>query len=180
MRHLSLGQRVRADLAGALLHEPQVISLDEPTIGMDVVAKEQVRRFLRHEVAERGCCVLVTTHAINEVRRLARRVVVITRGRIVFESDLAWLRESVGSAFRISVSLVAGAVPVELPGLRVLERKGPLVTLAPDGGGLSTQQALARVVQAFAVESLSIEEDDLEDVVHTLFQSAAATEETRV
>ncbi|MCG3041088.1 ATP-binding cassette domain-containing protein [Streptomyces sp. S1A] len=81
VRHLSLGQRVRCDLAAALLHDPPVVFLDEPTIGMDVVVKEQVRGFLRHQVERRGRTVLLTTHDMTEVARLAERVVLINHGR---------------------------------------------------------------------------------------------------
>src|SRR6185312_442497 len=119
LRHLSLGQRVRADLAGALLHDPAVIFLDEPTIGMDVVAKDQVRRFLRRQVSEHGRCVLLTTHDMNEVKRLGNREVVINHGRIVADGDITELARRFGGGFRIRVTLRRASAEVELSGLRV-------------------------------------------------------------
>jgi len=93
-RQLSLGQRVRCDLAAALIHDPAVLYLDEPTIGMDVVVKEQVREFLRDQVEQRGRTVVLTTHDMTEVERLAERVILINGGRIVFDGDIGTLRRT--------------------------------------------------------------------------------------
>jgi ABC-2 type transport system ATP-binding protein len=93
-RQLSLGQRVRCDLAAALIHDPAVLYLDEPTIGMDVVVKEQVREFLKDQVEQRGRTVVLTTHDMTEVERLAERVVLINHGRIAYDGDLDTLRRT--------------------------------------------------------------------------------------
>jgi ABC-2 type transport system ATP-binding protein len=95
-RQLSLGQRVRCDLAAALLHDPPVVFLDEPTIGMDVVVKEQVREFLRDQVTRRGRTVLLTTHDMTEVSRLAERVALIDHGRLIYDGPVGGLREFAG------------------------------------------------------------------------------------
>ena len=105
VRHLSLGQRVRSDLAAALLHDPPVVFLDEPTIGMDVVVKEQVREFLRYQVEERGRTVLLTTHDMTEVERLAERVVLINHGRLVLDGTLDEIRRKFGSTWQVRVTL---------------------------------------------------------------------------
>jgi ABC-2 type transport system ATP-binding protein len=97
VRHLSMGQRVRCDLAAALLHDPPVVFLDEPTIGLDALAKEGVREFLRHQVASRGRTVVLTTHDMTEVDRLARRVVLVNRGRTVFDGRIEDLRSRYGA-----------------------------------------------------------------------------------
>lgn len=104
VRHLSLGQRVRCDLAASLLHDPPVVFLDEPTIGMDVVVKEQVRRFLRHQVEERERTVLLTTHDMTEVARLAERVVLINHGRIVLDGPLQEIRRRFGGTWQVRVT----------------------------------------------------------------------------
>jgi ABC-2 type transport system ATP-binding protein len=105
VRHLSLGQRVRCDLAASLLHDPPVVFLDEPTIGMDVVVKEQVRRFLRHQVEERDRTVLLTTHDMTEVERLAERVVLINHGRIVLDGSLQEIRRRFGGTWQVRATL---------------------------------------------------------------------------
>ena len=95
-RQLSLGQRVRCDLAAALLHDPPVVFLDEPTIGMDVVVKEQVREFLRDQVRRRARTVLLTTHDMTEVARLAERVALIDHGRLMYDGPVPGLWEFAG------------------------------------------------------------------------------------
>ncbi|MBP5863147.1 ATP-binding cassette domain-containing protein [Streptomyces scabiei] len=105
VRHLSLGQRVRCDLAASLLHDPPVVFLDEPTIGMDVVVKEQVRRFLRHQVEQRDRTVLLTTHDMTEVERLAERVVLINHGRIVLDGSLQEIRRRFGGTWQVRATL---------------------------------------------------------------------------
>ena len=120
VRHLSLGQRLRCDLAAALLHDPAIVFLDEPTIGMDVVVKEQVRIFLRHEVEERGRTVLLTTHDMTEVERLAERVVLINHGRIMLDGTLDEVRKRFGGTWQIHVTLaepLAAAAHAPPPGL---------------------------------------------------------------
>ena len=96
-RHLSLGQRMRCDLAAALLHDPPILFLDEPTIGMDVVAKERVRVFLKHQVEVHRRTIILTTHDMAEVERLARRVVLVNRGRTVFDGSIDELRGRFGT-----------------------------------------------------------------------------------
>jgi ABC-2 type transport system ATP-binding protein len=129
VRHLSLGQRVRCDLAASLLHDPPVVFLDEPTIGMDVVVKEQVRRFLRHQVEERERTVLLTTHDMTEVARLAERVVLINHGRIVLDGPLQEIRRRFGGTWQIRATL---ADPADVQEIERQERFAG--GDGPDGG----------------------------------------------
>ena len=176
VRHLSLGQRVRSDLAAALLHDPQVVFLDEPTIGMDVVVKEQVREFLRHQVEERGRTVLLTTHDMTEVERLAERVVLINHGRLVLDGGLDEIRRTFGSTWQVRATLAdphTGVVP--LPGIAVLRHEGPQVVFGPDGPDApSVHQALKAVIERYEVTGIAIDEADLEDVMRTAYAQAGA------
>ncbi|MBV8714803.1 MAG: ATP-binding cassette domain-containing protein [Chloroflexi bacterium] len=95
VRQLSLGQRMRGDLAAALLHDPEVVYLDEPTIGLDVVAKHRVRSFLRELNRDRGVTVLLTTHDMSDVERLCSRLVIIDHGRLLYDGGLDELRANV-------------------------------------------------------------------------------------
>lgn len=103
---------MRCDLAAALLHDPPVVFLDEPTIGMDVVVKEQVREFLRDQVRRRGRTVLLTTHDMTEVARLAERVALIDRGRMMYDGTAGGLREVVGVSWEVHV--VVETLPVQM------------------------------------------------------------------
>ncbi|MGW6520831.1 ABC transporter ATP-binding protein [Streptomyces sp. NPDC054962] len=174
VRHLSLGQRVRCDLAAALLHDPPVVFLDEPTIGMDVVVKEQVREFLRHQVEQRGRTVLLTTHDMTEVERLAERVVLINHGRLVLDGTLDEIRRTFGSTWQVRATLAdPHAEVVALPGIAVLRHDGSRVVFGPDGPGAPTvHQALKSVVERYEITDIALDEAELEDVMRAAYVQA--------
>ncbi|MEJ3748912.1 ATP-binding cassette domain-containing protein [Actinomycetes bacterium KLBMP 9797] len=172
VRHLSLGQRVRCDLAAALLHDPMIVFLDEPTIGMDVVVKEQVREFLRYQVEKRGRTVVLTTHDMTEVSRLAERILLINHGQLVFDGSLTDLRGQFGATWQVHVTLASSEAAV-VPGLRVLRQDGPRVVFGPDGLA-STHEALREIIERYEISDLAIEEDDLEDVMRQAYRRVAA------
>jgi ABC-2 type transport system ATP-binding protein len=174
VRHLSLGQRVRCDLAAALLHDPPVVFLDEPTIGMDVVVKEQVREFLRYQVAERGRTVLLTTHDMTEVERLAERVVLVNHGRLVLDGTLDEIRRTFGSTWQVRATLADPHTPVgPLPGITLVRRDGPQVVFGPDGPAAPTvHKALKLVIERYEVTGVAVDEADLEDVMRAAYVQA--------
>ncbi|MGW1778032.1 ABC transporter ATP-binding protein [Streptomyces sp. NPDC002143] len=174
VRHLSLGQRVRCDLAAALLHDPPVVFLDEPTIGMDVVVKEQVREFLRHQVEQRGRTVLLTTHDMTEVERLAERVVLINHGRLVLDGTLDEIRRKFGSTWQVRATLADPYTEVvALPGITVLRHQGSRVVFGPDGSGAPTvHQALKSVIERYEVTDIALDEAELEDVMRAAYVQA--------
>ncbi|MFF5138722.1 ATP-binding cassette domain-containing protein [Streptomyces sp. NPDC013157] len=176
VRHLSLGQRVRCDLAAALLHDPPVVFLDEPTIGMDVVVKEQVREFLRYQVAERGRTVLLTTHDMTEVERLAERVVLVNHGRLVLDGSLDEMRRRFGSTWQVRATLADAHTPVvPLPGITLVRREGPQVVFGPDGPAAPTvHEALKLVIERYEVTGVAVDEADLEDVMRAAYAQAKA------
>lgn len=194
VRHLSLGQRTRCDLAAALLHEPAIVFLDEPTIGMDVVAKEQVREFLRQQVARRGRTVLLTTHDMTEVRRLAERVILINHGRIAFDGPLSELHRRFGDTWQVQATLSESVADPRVAGLRVLSRHGSRVVFGPEPPGeagvsrdaqagppvTTAHEALRRIVEKYELSDVLIEESDVEDVMRLayLHQHAASPSPT--
>ena len=116
VRQLSLGQRMRGDIAAALLHDPEILYLDEPTIGLDVVSKGRLREFLRTLNAERGTTLLLTTHDLQDIEALCRRVIVIDHGTAVYDGTLAGLHQQGGSTRTLVVDLVDEAPPIDVPG----------------------------------------------------------------
>ena len=176
VRHLSLGQRVRCDLAAALLHDPQVLFLDEPTIGMDAVGKEQVREFLRNRVEQRGKTVLLTTHDMTEVDRLAERVVLINHGRIVFDGPLDDLRAEYSGGWQLRVTLDAPVPGLAVEGARVVTATGATYTFAPDGPAPIDRRDLVRhLVAHHGIEDMTVEQVDLEDVMRAAYRASAAS-----
>jgi len=175
-RQLSLGQRVRCDLAAALLHDPPVVFLDEPTIGMDVVVKEQVREFLRDQVGRRGRTVLLTTHDMTEVAKLAERVALIDHGRLVYDGKTAGLRDLAGVTWEAHVTVEAVPVVIDVPGMRLTSADGTRLSFAPvpaaDGAGnLTPRHAVRRLIEHLPVTDIRVEEPDLEDVVRQAFRA---------
>lgn len=173
VRHLSLGQRVRCDMAASMLHDPPLVFLDEPTIGMDVVAKQQTREFLRSQVDQHGRTVLLTTHDMTEVDKLGQRVLLIDNGRLMFDGDLAELKERFGGRPTIRVTFAEPTPgPLRVPA-RETARQGTDVSLVPYEG-VPVPDVVRALMVEFAVTGIGIEETDLEDVMRAVYQANAA------
>lgn len=176
VRTLSLGQRMRCDLAAALLHRPAVLFLDEPTIGLDVVSKENIRRFLRGVNRELQTTVILTTHDLGDIEQLCRRVVVIDKGRLLYDGDLARLKTVTGDVARLRVDVREGGNSKTLAeateGLDVRwEHKGPGLY---EGEFLKDKLPVAEVVRRIVMEvdiqDLAVLEPPIEEVVRKIYR----------
>ncbi|WP_329120141.1 ABC transporter ATP-binding protein [Streptomyces sp. NBC_01353] len=169
VRQLSLGQRMRGDIAAALLHDPEVLYLDEPTIGLDVVSKARVREFLRELNATQGTTVLLTTHDLTDIEQLCKRVMVIDHGRLMYDGELAGLHE-VGAASErlLVVDLERELAPIELPGARFVRAEGPRQVLAFPASA-SAAPLVAAVAEAYPLVDLSVREPDIEAVIAKMY-----------
>ena len=174
VRQLSLGQRMRAEVAAALLHRPRLVILDEPTIGLDVLSKQRLREFLVAERREHGTTLLLTTHDMGDVERLCDRVVLVDRGRTVYDGDLAGLSRTVGAQRVITVDLAEPVPTLPLPaGATHLGEEGHGLRhrIGFDAERATAAAVLAAVSTAAEVLDLSIEEPDVEDVVRKVYAS---------
>jgi ABC-2 type transport system ATP-binding protein len=173
VRQLSLGQRMRGDIAAALLHDPEVLYLDEPTIGLDVVSKAKVREFLAGVKARGTTTVLLTTHDLTDIEHLCERVMVIDHGRLVHDGDLGALH-ALGSAERtLTVDFDRELPPVEVPGARTVRVEGPRQWLAFPAGA-SAAPLVAHLAAGYPLVDLSVREPAVEDVVARLYGDRAA------
>ncbi len=177
VRQLSLGQRVRGELTAAMLHAPEILFLDEPTIGLDVVAKQRVREFLVRANRERGLTVMLTTHDLGDIERLSSRILIIDHGRIVYDGDIDALKDRYGTERILVVDLVEPAPPLEVDGGRVLKVEGPRQWIAFERARTSAAQLTAAVAAKAAVRDLAIEEPDIEDVVRRIYAGTTARAE---
>ncbi|MFF9015201.1 ATP-binding cassette domain-containing protein [Streptomyces sp. NPDC014870] len=174
VRQLSLGQRMRGDIAAALLHDPEVLYLDEPTIGLDVVSKARVREFLRELNAERGTTVLLTTHDLTDIEQLCRRVMVIDHGRLMYDGDLVGLHEAGGSERQLVVDLERELPPIEVGGTRFVRREGPRQWLAFPASS-SAAPLVAAVAERYPLVDLSVREPDIEAVIAKMYGESSET-----
>lgn len=169
VRQLSLGQRMRGDIAAALLPDPEVLYLDEPTIGLDVISKAKVRGFLREVNAERGTTVLLTTHDLTDIEQLCRRVMVIDHGRLVYDGGLDGLRTAGGGERTLVVDLACELPPIEgIPGARTVRVAGPRQWLAFPASQ-SAAPLVAAVAARYPLVDLSVREPDIESLIAELY-----------
>jgi ABC-2 type transport system ATP-binding protein len=172
VRQLSLGQRMRGELTAALLHAPELLILDEPTVGLDLLSKERLRSFLARSNTAGGVTLLLTTHDLVDVERLCHRLVVIDRGRVLVDGPLEALRRRFGGARRLVVDLAEPHPALTgLPGVLdvTVEADGMRQHLAFAAEQTSAAELLAAVAARVAVRDLSIVEPSIEDVVRTLY-----------
>ncbi|MEV7386635.1 ATP-binding cassette domain-containing protein [Streptomyces sp. NPDC091215] len=175
VRQLSLGQRMRGDIVAALLHDPDVLYLDEPTIGLDVISKAKVRDFLRELNEERGTTVLLTTHDLQDIEQLCSRVMVIDHGRLMYDGPLAGLHEAGESERTLVVDLERELPPIDMGGAaRVVKVEGPRQWLAFPASD-SAAPLVARVAAEYPLVDLSVREPDIETVIAKMLHSLGDT-----
>jgi ABC-2 type transport system ATP-binding protein len=173
VRSLSLGQRMRADLCAALLHNPVLLFLDEPTIGLDVVAKERIRQFIRHVNREHGTTVLLTTHDLSDVEKLCERVMIIDHGRLLFDGQLDTLRERFGGQRELVVDFAEVYEDVSVPGVQgvhVASREGPQAVYRFGRESLSASALISALSAHYRIRDLSVREPDIEDTVRRIYE----------
>jgi ABC-2 type transport system ATP-binding protein len=168
VRQLSLGQRIRGELTASMLHEPELLFLDEPTIGLDVVAKQRVRDFLVEINRERGVTVLLTTHDLGDIERLCRRLLVIDQGSLIWDGEIDDVRRRYGAERTLIVDLEEPAAPLQVEGARVEKVDGPRQWLRFRG---PAAELTARVASAARLVDLRITEPDIEEIVRRIYST---------
>ncbi|HEU4611921.1 MAG TPA: ABC transporter ATP-binding protein [Kofleriaceae bacterium] len=171
VRQLSLGQRMRADLAASLVHAPSILFLDEPTIGLDAVSKLAVRAFVKRLNRERGVTVILTTHDMDDIEALCERVLVIGDGTILSDGSLADLRRRVTRERWLTIDVADGtASTISDPDATVIRRDGERVCLAFDPEVVSPAELIRRVTSKHAVQDLFVENPPIETVIARMYQ----------
>jgi ABC-2 type transport system ATP-binding protein len=177
VRQLSLGQRMRADLAAALLHDPAILFLDEPTIGLDVVARERIRQFLTAINRERSVTIILTTHDLEDIERLCPRVVLIDHGHVIYDGALETLRTRFGRRRTLVVDLnedlADGEDMLQVPNAELERREGPRLWLSFDRDATTAAALIADVAARYRVRDLTVEEPDIESVVRGIYENGS-------
>ena len=169
VRQLSLGQRMRADLAAAMIHRPPVLFLDEPTVGMDVVGKERIRLLLAHLARERGTTILLTTHDLGDVQRLCKRVLIIDHGRAIYEGGLQALAELEGAHRRLEVRFAEEVAAPVIDGAE-LEQVDAVTAAYRFPANRNPQEILAPLAARYPVADLTVESPDFEEIIRLIYE----------
>jgi ABC-2 type transport system ATP-binding protein len=165
---------MRAELAAALLHEPAILFLDEPTIGLDIVAKERIRQFLDNINRERGVTIILTTHDLGDIERLCPRVVLIDHGRVIYDGALEALRQRFGRQRTLVVDLDQDVNGLHVDDATVVRREGPRVWLRFDRSATTAAALIADIAARYRIRDLTVEEPEIEGVVREIYEQGSA------
>lgn len=178
VRKLSLGQRMRCDLAAALLHSPRILYLDEPTIGLDIIAKDHVRRFLRKINRERGVTIILTTHDMDDIETLCGRIMILDRGKLVYDGAMERLKHDYALEKVLEVEFYEnGEEPLNLPMVKVIKSEANKKWLSFNHDKAPVQEVITRLLSGRRVKDISIHEPKVEDIVKSIYADGPRTRE---
>jgi viologen exporter family transport system ATP-binding protein len=172
VRQLSLGQRMRGDFAAAMLHEPRVVFLDEPTIGLDVVAKEAIREFIARTNRDRGTTYILTTHDLNDVEKLCARIIIIDHGRKLYDGSIDAIKQHYGRNRVLTADLAdqCAGVEIRLPGATVLSREGHRIRIEFDRSLVRADELIVALAAYCDLKDVTIAEPELEAIIRQIYQ----------
>jgi len=176
LRQLSLGQRMRCEIAAALLHSPSILFLDEPTIGLDAVSKLALREFVKMLNREQGVTVLLTTHDMHDIEALAKRVILIGNGKVLRDSSIEAMRTDVLSERRLIVDFADDNGDVMLAGAHLKSRSGRTVEYSFDPAQIATHTLIARAAAAHEVADIRVEDPKIEEVIARFYTMHGAVD----
>lgn len=169
VRQLSLGQRMRGDFAAALLHGPSIAYLDEPTIGLDVVAKDAISAFIARINAERGTTIVLTTHDLAEVERLCKRIVLIDRGIVIYDGGIDRIKSEYGRYRTLVLHFTEAVAAPALDGTEMIGSEGTVARFRFDRNRERVDRLVRQASERYRVEDVKIEEPDLESVIRRIY-----------
>jgi len=175
VRNMSLGQKMRSELAAALIHEPKVVYLDEPTIGLDLIVKERIRDFIRTQCATTGMTVILTTHDLGDIEELCQRVLIIDEGRIIYDGPISAIRDRFGKYREITfeIEVPAAGLSLKLPeGAEEVEAEERKLRVRFDRTHTTASHVAAQVMNQIEVCDFSLSEPDLASIVKQIYNGA--------
>ncbi|MFD2649383.1 ATP-binding cassette domain-containing protein [Devosia albogilva] len=173
VRQLSLGQRMRAEIALSLLHDPRILFLDEPTIGLDVVAKDAVRKFLAEVNRQRGTTIILTTHDLVDIEEICPRLIMVDDGKLLFDGELKRLRATLGSRRRLKLEFATDPGPIALSTATLALDEGAAKYYLLEDETTSLIDVLNEVGRGRSLKDVKLEEPDIEEVIRTFYQNKA-------
>jgi ABC-2 type transport system ATP-binding protein len=172
VRTLSLGERMRCELAASVLHEPEILFLDEPTIGLDLIAKSRFRDLVLRLNEERSTTIFLTSHDVSDIEQVARRVIVINHGRLIYDDRVSRMRRELLRTRLIDVRFETAPASIEIDGARLVRLSGPGAKLEVDTEVRSIRAVLDDLLDRYEVADISVTEPPLEDVITHIYGQA--------
>jgi ABC-2 type transport system ATP-binding protein len=177
VRNMSLGQKMRSELAAALIHEPKVVYLDEPTIGLDLIVKERIRDFIKAQCIAKGMTVILTTHDLGDIEELCKRVIIIDDGRIIYDGPIETIKKRFGKFREITFDTLGGSKPLNLPdGAEVLSTDDHKVQIRFDRTISTASKVAGSIMSQIEVTDFSLSEPDLGGIVKQIYNGALERE----
>lgn len=170
VRQLSLGQRMRADIAASLLHDPPILFLDEPTIGLDVIAKEKMRTFIKEINNERKITVILTTHDMEDIEKLCERMILIDHGQKVYDGEIAVVKERFGKTRTLIVDLEESSHSLHLKGGEVFKEEASRFWIRFNRDEVSASELIAQITETHNIKDLTVEEPAIESIISRIYQ----------
>lgn len=170
VRQLSLGQRMRCEIAASLIHNPKILFLDEPTIGLDAISKIAVRQFVKTINKEKGVTVILTTHDMNDIEALAERVILIGKGSLLYDGNLNELRKQFGTHKTITADYEKNSKQIQIPGTSILSWSPERVVLSVDTEEIKTSDVITQLSNQVELQDVTIEAQPIEDIIVQLYK----------
>lgn len=172
VRQLSLGQRMRCELAASLLHSPKILFLDEPTIGLDAVSKLAVRDFIRHLNKEHKVTVILTTHDMDDIESLCQRILILNEGKIFLDGTIEDLRQQIKPERRLVIDLANEKESIDESEALFLKQEGHRIWLSFNPTAISTPELIRRITSKHAIRDLYIENPPIEEIIAELYRES--------
>lgn len=171
VRLLSLGQKMRANLAVALLHDPEILYLDEPTIGLDIVAKSKMRTFLKELNREKKTTVLLTTHDMDDIEQICQRVILIDKGSKIYDGSLEHFKTTYSGGYMLVIEFSTENIELQEPRITIIKDEGMRKTMLIDPRKISIAESISYLTRNFDINDLQLREPDIENAIYRIYKS---------
>ena len=176
VRHLSLGQRMRGDIAASLLHNPDILYLDEPTIGLDVVVKERIRQFIKEINIERKTTVILTTHDLLDIEALCNRIMIIDHGKVIYDGSIDEIRRRFGTESTLLIDFKEPPDELEVDGALEIQLEGIRASIKFDRKRFTASDLISEIAGKYPVLDLTIEDISLDGIIRDVYEEGKLDE----
>ena len=172
VRQLSLGQRMRADIAAALIHNPEIIFFDEPTIGLDVVAKEKIRCFIKYVNKEKGTTMLFTTHDMQDIEKTCQRMIIIDKGVKIYDGSVEQIKKKYGQERALIVEFNEKYEDISIPGVETIDEIDNKKRFVFTRDNIHISNLISELISKYSIADLTIKEPEIESIIREIYEGS--------